>query len=262
MNAWNQLPHVVSYGGQKNFVLFTQRLAETHPKSWKPDATFYKELVAKAILFNEVSRLVRKEGFPSYKANIVAYTVALLSFRSGGQFDLMYVWAQQRLSAGLEQLLQRWTHVVADAIRDSAGERNVTEWCKKPDCWRDVKLAPAPMPDVMPSELHKVVIEGGRWGEPGTETRVAMDADDLDAIAKCRTTDASDWIRILEWASESGRLDGRQRELVSYLGANAASGWQKELSPKRAQEGRMILKMAADSGVLGDRALASADGES
>lgn len=174
----------------------------------------------------------------------------------------MYVWAQQRLSAALEQLLQAWTHTVAEAIRDSAGERNVTEWCKKPECWRDVKLASAAIPDVMPPELHKVVVEGGRWGEPGTESRVAVDPDDLDAIAKCRSTDASDWIRVLEWANESGRLDGRQRELVSQLGANAASGWQKDLSPKRAQEGRAILKMAADSGALGDRALASAEGQS
>lgn len=257
VNAWGQLPNLVSHGAQKNFVLFTQRFAEVHPKSWKPDAAFYKELIAKAILFNEVARIVRKEGFPSYKANIVAYTIALLSFRSGGQFDLMHVWAQQRLSASLEEMLREWTHVVAEAIRASAGDRNVTEWCKKPECWRSVKLAAVLFKEPMPPELQTVVVEGGRWGEPASEVRVSVDPDDLAAIAACRSTDASDWIRILEWATESGRLDGRQREFVSTLGANAASGWQKELSPKRAQEGRAILKMAADNGVLADKALAA-----
>ncbi len=256
VNAWGQLPNLVSYGAQKNFVFFTQRFAEVHPKSWKPDVAFYKELIAKAILFSEATRIVKKENFPSYKAQIVAYTIALLSFRSGGQFDLMHVWTQQRLSASLEEMLREWTHVVAEAIRASAGDRNVTEWCKKPECWRSVKLAAAVFKEPMPPELQTVVVEGGRWGDSASEVRVPVDPDDLAAIAVCRSTDASDWIRILEWANESGRLDGRQREFVSTLGANAASGWQKELSPKRAQEGRAILKMASDNGVLADRALA------
>lgn len=125
-------------------------------------------------------------------------------------------------------LFREWTHVVAEAIRASAGDRNVTEWCKTPECWRSVKLAAAIFKDPMPPELQTVVVEGGRWGDSASEVRVSLDPDDLAAIAACRSTDASDWIRILEWANESGRLDGRQREFVSTLGANAASGWQKD----------------------------------
>ena len=56
INTWDQLPNQVSLGGQKNFVQFTQRMRETRAKSWKPDNSYFKELVAKAIIFNETTR--------------------------------------------------------------------------------------------------------------------------------------------------------------------------------------------------------------
>jgi hypothetical protein len=248
VNAWDQLPHVVSLGGQKNF-FFTQRMAEMRSKAWKPDDRFYKELIAKGIIFNEVTRVVRKEGFPGYRSQITAYTVSLLAWHSGDQLDLIYIWMHQRLSAALEALLQQWTYSVSRTIRTSAGSRNVGEWCKKVDCWREVQKIDAALPDPMPPEFQRVVRAGG-WGTGPTERRVELDPEDLDAIARCRSIPAADWIRIVEWATSTGYLDARQREIASDLAANAASGWIRELSAKRAREGRRVLNLAMDNDII------------
>jgi hypothetical protein len=225
-------------------------MADMRSKTWKPDDQFYRELIAKGIIFNEVARIVRKEAFPGYRSQITAYTVSLLAWVSGGQLDLPYIWAQQGLSASLEGLLRRWTHSVADTIRMSAGSRNVSEWCKKIDCWKEVQKVEAALPDPMPPEFQRIVREHGGWGIAPTERRVELDPDDLDAIARCRGTDAVDWIRIVSWGMDTGYLDVKQRELAADLATNAASGWDKELTPKRAREGRRILNLATDNGII------------
>ncbi len=130
VNSWDQLPHVVSRGAQKNFLAFT---IEVHRrgKDWKPDEIWYRELIAKAILFKQATRIVRQEEFPAYKANIVTYLIAYLAYRSGTSLSLRQIWDNQKISSELESLLRSWSHRISDAITTSAGGRNVTEWCKK-----------------------------------------------------------------------------------------------------------------------------------
>jgi hypothetical protein len=41
--------------------MFTQRQRETHAKNWEPDEVFYKDLIAKGILFNAMTDIVRHE---------------------------------------------------------------------------------------------------------------------------------------------------------------------------------------------------------
>ena len=48
-NTWDELPHLVSKGAQKNFAEFTLRLNAR--KGFVPDIPYFQQLVAKAILF-------------------------------------------------------------------------------------------------------------------------------------------------------------------------------------------------------------------
>ncbi len=99
-----------------NFVLFMQRLRENHTKGWLPDEAFYRDVIAKAILFKAATGVVRSEEFVAYRANIVTYLVAALAFRSGGRLDLKRLWENQAVSTSLESLMRSWSHRVAEAI--------------------------------------------------------------------------------------------------------------------------------------------------
>lgn len=59
INSWDQLPHVVSRGAQKNFLAFTTELHK-HEDVWTPDEDSYRDIVAKAILFKQVTRIVKQ----------------------------------------------------------------------------------------------------------------------------------------------------------------------------------------------------------
>lgn len=249
LSAWDQLPHIVCLGGQKCFVSFTQRMRESKPRNWRPDDTFFKDLVAKTILFNAITRVVRKR-LEGYRSQVVAYVAASIAHRSGGQFDLGLVWSRQAISPQLEGMIGDWAERIVQGIVEAAGTSNVSEWCKKPACWRGVQDLGLPWPDDPPAEFGKVEQEGGGWGVQPTGVRHSMDPDEIDAQRRCRELPAADWIRIVDWGTSSGRLEPRQRDVASDIANIAAGGWTRNLSGKRAKEGRAIANIAIENGVF------------
>ena len=139
LNAWEQRPHDVSFGAQKNFARFTERLAGND--GFAPDAldvSTFKRMIAKAILYRTVERLTRGL-FPAFRANIVAYTVAIVSHRVGRRLDLDWIWRQQNLSPQFSRQLVTWAGKVNDVLNQTARGRMVSEWAKKPECWDAVR---------------------------------------------------------------------------------------------------------------------------
>lgn len=140
MNAWEQKPHVVSWGAQKNFEEFmSTTVAEFDRLGLTPDPTFYKSAIAKAILFKSAQRLARVAKFPAFQANIVAYTVALLSNRVGSDLDLEKIWQEQEISIELGDQLSSWAAQVYKELEVSAAGRMISEWAKKPECWEVIR---------------------------------------------------------------------------------------------------------------------------
>jgi hypothetical protein len=100
----------------------------------------YKTMVAKAILFKKAQALIRP-SLPAFQANVVAYTISLLSEQAGQSFNFDQVWNHQDISAALKSQLQTWASEVSDVLNRSASGRMVSEWAKKPECWAVVKDA-------------------------------------------------------------------------------------------------------------------------
>lgn len=138
--AWDQKPHLVSLGSQKNFQAFMDELAEREDagKNVIPDQDQYKQMIAKAIIFKSAHRIIRPL-FPAFQANITAYTVSILAFRLGERFDFGRVWQEQAISPQLQKQIAAWAHEVNDALHLGADGRMISEWAKKPECWQKVK---------------------------------------------------------------------------------------------------------------------------
>jgi len=257
LSAWEQRPNQVSLGAQKNFVQFTQHMRESTKNSWKPDERYFKDTIAKTILFNETVRLVAATRFKEIKQQVAAHVVAAVAFMTGGQIDLTYVWQQQRLSRQLEDLLKQWIDIIGDEIVRVAAEhdRSASEWCKRSDCWRGVQRLDLPFPDDAPPEFQKIERTDGGWGVAPTETRISLDPDELDARKKCRRLEPGDWIRIVDWGTRSGMLDIKQREVATDIASCAASGWLKDIASKKILTGRAIIKLAIENGALEEEAV-------
>lgn len=142
LNAWDQLPHSVSFGAQKNFVKFMDRLSglEAEAENILPDVPGFKRMMAKAILFKATQKLVRPM-FPAFQANVATYVVSLVANRLGADIDLDKIWVKQDLSEQLKGQVQAWAVEVNKVLHDTAQGRMVSEWAKKPECWEAVQSA-------------------------------------------------------------------------------------------------------------------------
>ena len=140
LTAWEQRPQDVSFGAQKNFARFMERLVAEGGGSGTEtlDVPSFKRMVAKAILYKTVEKLTRGM-FPAFRANVVAYTVAVVGHRMGSRLDLDRVWRQQNMSPEFGRQVVLWAKRVNDLLNQSARGRMVSEWAKKAECWDAVR---------------------------------------------------------------------------------------------------------------------------
>ena len=240
LSCWNQRPDLVSRGAQKNFDVFMQQLRIGKESDWLPDESYYKLLIAKAILYKAAARIVRQEQFPAYRPNVVAYLIAYVSCRSGGQLDMDMIWREQALSEEFEDLLRSWSHVVNGTIRDTAEGRNVTEWCKKEECWKSIRGIALPLPHPIPLELKGHTKPGERRGPRATRLTPA----DYEKIAECKNLNGEQWLEIHAWGVRTGLLERWQCGIAQTLAGYAANEWDREPSYKQARQGVTILEIA------------------
>ena len=94
MMAWDQNPAMVCKGGENNYGVFFDRMKRSGIKF---DKTRFHRSIAKAILFKAIDAYFGKDGvaLPGYKSNMVAYTLALVSYLSGRSLDLDSIWNEQ-----------------------------------------------------------------------------------------------------------------------------------------------------------------------
>jgi hypothetical protein len=142
VNAWDQKPHIVSLGSQKNFERFMAELTEQNGliSIPLPNVSDYKKMIAKVILFKKTHGIVRPM-FQAFQGNVAIYLISLLANRIGDRFDLEEIWLKQDISHKLRQQLQIWASEVHEVLSISANGRMISEWAKKPECWEIVRNA-------------------------------------------------------------------------------------------------------------------------
>jgi hypothetical protein len=182
---------------------------------------------------------VREATIRAYQIQVATYLMALLVDRSGSGLDLDGIWRRQGLTGELLALLKTWVQPVLAAITTSAADRNVTQWCKKRECWDAVRQLAVPMPIPLPSELAK---RGA--GAPGTTTEPddTVTPADLENIAACKRLDGPTWLRISGLGRGLG-LQTLQIGIALTLSGYAASGWEKNPSPKQAKQAVKIMRL-------------------
>ncbi|MGC5322412.1 AIPR family protein [Micromonospora arida] len=150
--AFDQHPHLVSLGAQKCFTEFTLRLVGRSDKT--VTTAYFEDLVAKAILFRDAELLVSGLRLGAYRANVVAYAIALLSERTEGRLNLASIWRLQSLSPAVTGSITDLAPRVRQVLVDAPGSGNVTEWAKRQACWEQVRRIDWQVPAALKAELR------------------------------------------------------------------------------------------------------------
>lgn len=138
MMAWMRYPNIVSKGLETNFIEFSAMIKKGEVP--EPSQKSYIRMISKVILFKECDKLVAKQNFGGYKAQINYYTIALLAEFHADLVDDNEIWKNQTISAELSILLDElimkvWNHFMNPEVVGI----NITQWCKKEDCWKLLK---------------------------------------------------------------------------------------------------------------------------
>jgi hypothetical protein len=243
LNSWDGKPYFVSLGGQKNFCKFMDDLRKTYGKEWKPDVTYYKQVIGKSILFKSTEKIIKNLKVPSYKNAIANYLVAYLSHRTEGHINFLKIWDRQSLTEGIDEALKAWCPIIQKELIKSAGEANVLEWAKNSKCWTHISSLELQIPLSLKKELdaEKALANTDRILFYNGST---LSLEDQQNLAKVMNVKAIRWLEIYGWGVRTGMLQSEQCNIVLMLSGYATSGWNHVPSPKQTKQAAKILDIA------------------
>lgn len=217
LGSWNRIPHTVSLGAQKNFVLFANDVAKDWDKNEKQyNELYFKELMAKAIIFRFLDKtLMKQPWYGGYKANIVTYSVAKFSEliqATGKYFDLELVWKNQGLSLSVQNTLHEIAEIVNEHIQDTPIHiTNVTEWCKKKECWDDILSFDYSLSKAVLSELQDLSVKSNKKKDA---VKIRTIDNGIEAQTYVCNKGAEYWKKILDWDDFSQVLTPNERGII------------------------------------------------
>lgn len=237
LNTWNQLPHLVALGAEKNFREFMLRLEEHRIEA---DVEWFHRLIACAILFRSAERIVQRQKYGGYRSQIVTYTLAKLAHATQHRLDLEATWRAQAVSTAVAEAIAVVSQPVHDVItRPSGPVRHVGEWAKKLDCWKSIAELPVALPATLEPELIALKA-GARANAPSLEAELSP--ADRALIAEVEAVTPDTWLRLSNWAKETDNLQGWQRGIAFSLGKLGAAG--RTPSIKQAVQGKKLYEEA------------------
>ncbi|MBW6440024.1 AIPR family protein [Actinoplanes hulinensis] len=223
--SWSLRPYQVSLGAEKNFTLFSEWLDQ---QNITVDKDYCRHLVAKAILFRRTDKIVARQNFGGYKANIVTYAVAKIVHATGARIDLDRIWREQDISPVLAEAITDLCILVQKVITSPPGNMtHVGEWAKKEDCWdavRDIDWTPPP-----PLDAELIPVDSY--------------AADVDAL---NDSQAGDWQDLAAWGATTGTFDSHQRSTVRDVAHALSQG--NIPAGKQLRAASLLMELARERG--------------
>lgn len=149
-NTFRMRPYTVKRGAQNNLkALGAEIIREYEASPEKFEAGFYKDMIAKAIIFKTTDSSIRtsywykEEG--GLKAEVVTYSIALLRFKlieKKKDINLDKIFKEQSLSDSMIDTLVEIARIIRTNISDSkfrGGTGNPSEFCKSENGWKCIQ---------------------------------------------------------------------------------------------------------------------------
>lgn len=136
INCWQQIPHIVNLGREKNFDVFNNIAKNL---MFEIDEDYFKNAYATIILFRQIDKLCKKMKL-SNKSCVVSYTLSYLSYLSNKSIDLKYIFNNQCLPQNLIDItidVMPKIHKLIIETPTSCPEPRM--WARKEELWNKVK---------------------------------------------------------------------------------------------------------------------------
>lgn len=214
-NVWDEIPRWVNLGAQKNFARYAARIGREWAKS--PDhfnEFYFQRAIARAICFRTTEKLVSNQPWYNggYRANIVAYTLAMISEtcrQKSVSVNFSDIWEKQSLSPAVKKGIEITSRFVNDDLIDPPeGISNISEWAKMEACWTRLKGGIAELNAEFPPEFTRELVSISEVkAEAKTAKNIQKIDNGIDAQKRVLEIPAQEWSEIMQL--------GQQKKLFS-----------------------------------------------
>ncbi|MDH7804904.1 MULTISPECIES: AIPR family protein [unclassified Rhizobium] len=203
-NVWDDHPRYVNLGAEKNFARYAARIGKEWDKSSDGfNEAYFKRAVARAIIFRATEKIVSAQSWYNggYRANIVAYTLAVLSEltrRQERNLDFLRIWNAQETSPLFERAVAALASCVNDElVRPPQGISNISEWAKREACWTRMLEKIDEFADLLPDGFDDELLAREDHLSEKRDARKTQKVDNgIEAQTKVFSIPAAKWIVI------------------------------------------------------------------
>ena len=222
-NTWDEHPKWVNLGAQKNFAKYAHRIGKEWEKASDSFNEFYfRRAVARGLIFRATEKLVSAQPWYNggYRANIVAYSLAVLSEitrRHKKSLDFLRVWNAQGINGTLAQaLIIVATAVNADIVKPTQGISNISEWCKKDACWTRIQGEIGAIESELPDEFWDELVSIEDAALEASSAKKSQKIDNgIDAQRKVIGIPASEWKNLQSLLTTKRLLSPKEQGILN-----------------------------------------------
>lgn len=165
------------------------------------DGEYYRNIVSLSLLYNKVNSYVKEKYiklFGSYCNKISYYVVASIAYMTNGQFDLGFIWRNQKVQTGMGAIVKKLETLVNSHLLDDFKPL----YPKEEICWVELK---AKLDD-----LEEVKYKLLAFCKNENTTNSDINQQD-DLIEQAFSIAAPVWSAIAEWGKQTGKLSMVER---------------------------------------------------
>jgi len=246
INCWHYLdPHIACTGAQKSFIFFMKSLNDKKFNE-KIDDDFFQKYCAISILFNKTAKIIKdNSAIAGYRSQVLNYTVSLISSYTNRKLNFNSIWGDQDLSHQFKDLIGKWAFKIYEIIQKTAKGKNISEWCKKEECWEELTDRNFSF-NTTPLEFSDIKVEG----KPVRSAREILSPEDMDNIKKLKSISTKDLEKIILWAQESDEFYYQQIGILSTMWSQSLMNWRKPPTAKQAASALKVINKAEEAEII------------
>jgi hypothetical protein len=252
--VWENKPHIVSQGAQKNFKAFGELIVPRWNKNDKEfNDLYYKHLVSKIIIFKTCDKTIFKQiWYGGYKANIVAYTLSSLSYILDSKnlaLDYTYIWEKQEIGVSFIEEIKSISRLINDYLTNPPAQfKNISEWAKREICWIKLKekidndyISLSPI-----FQTHLIKKEEANYEHKEAKKEQKID-NELELLKKLFHISMDKWNELIQWGEDNHLLATSEINIINKIKNTSITG--KLPTAREQKKIVVIIKKLEDEGM-------------
>lgn len=201
---WDMKPYIACKS--KEIVTITYFSSLNEENTANIGSIFYRNIVSLHLLYNEIYNYIKNDYprlFGTYINRITIYTISSIAYITEKQFDLSYIWTNQKVQDGILKTIKPIISLIHKHLYVYNYQPN---YYKDSTCWDELKEKLNNMEDV------KYTIKNVCEQSLALNNRLS---EEEKIINKAISTPAAVWKAIGEWGKKTGNLSMAERLRVA-----------------------------------------------